>query len=276
MLPERGVLMGVSRVGEFDRERADVGPVERRQDAGERDVVDVRAFPVAIADMQPHALTRNALDALVDRRDLQLAGLDEVAVGKIAMHHGAVHGEVGRVDLQHEPGTMDRLVFLLHLTREGVEIGFVRIVIRVQHGRRNDAGRSRGHEHFGECVAGDRLEARDLGLDVLGVLVVDLGLRLGSILLFAHQRKAPHQRSHQLGKLLELAAASTFRDAGKSGHALRHVRLEADALLLAVVADVDAGLLLLLDHMANRLVHLGRHFGCVKGLAGFAANQQVG
>ena len=64
----------------------------------------------------------------------------------------------------------------------------------------------------------------------------------------------------QFGKLLEIAGRRRrFDIAAKAGHALRHIGLEADALLLAVVADVDAGLLLLLDHVAHRPVHLGRH-----------------
>ena len=47
---------------------------------------------------------------------------------QIAIHHGAVHREVGRVDLQDQPGLVDRLVFLAHLARDGVEIGVVRVV----------------------------------------------------------------------------------------------------------------------------------------------------
>ena len=81
---------------------------------------------------------------------------------------------------------------------------------------------------------------------------------------------------HQLGEFLEFAAAPALRHAAEAGHALRHIGLEADALLLAVIADVDAGRDLLVDHMAYRLVHLGGHLLGVECLAGFLAHQQVG
>ena len=81
---------------------------------------------------------------------------------------------------------------------------------------------------------------------------------------------------HQLGKFLEFAPAPALRHAAKAAHALRHVGLEADALLLAVIADVDAGGRLLVDHVAHRLVHFGGHFGGIEFLARFLAHQQVG
>ena len=74
---------------------------------------------------------------------------------------------------------------------------------------------------------------------------------------------------HHLREFLEFPSAPPFRDAAKTGHALRHVGLESDALLLAVIADIDAGRFLFLHDVANRLVHLGRHLGGVEGLAGF-------
>ena len=128
---ERRIFVGVARIGELDRQRADLGLIERRQDFLQRDVVDVRAFPVAVTDMQPHAIARNALDALVDGGDMTLAALDEIGVRQIAVHHGAVHGEVGRVDLQNEAGLVDRPVLVAHLARDGVEIG----VVRIRNGR---------------------------------------------------------------------------------------------------------------------------------------------
>ena len=64
--------------------------------------MNVRPFPIAVADMQPHAVGRNALSAFVDHRHMQLARLDEVGVGAVAIEHGAVHGEVWRINLQHK------------------------------------------------------------------------------------------------------------------------------------------------------------------------------
>ena len=109
---ERRVFVLVARIGELDRERAGVGLVEHRQHLRERDVVDVRAFPVAPADMQPPAVARNALAGLVDRREMHLGDLDEALVGLVLEHHHAFHREIGRIDLQDQPGLVDRAVFL--------------------------------------------------------------------------------------------------------------------------------------------------------------------
>ncbi len=44
---------------------------------------------------------------------MQLDRFDEVGIGAVAVEHGAVHGEVGRIDLQHEAGLVDRQYSLL-------------------------------------------------------------------------------------------------------------------------------------------------------------------
>ncbi len=108
-------------------------------------------------------------------------------------------------------------------------------------------GRGRRHERFGERLAlgGDALIARDLVLDRGGVVIVQLALRLRRVLLPAHIGKAAREVADEVGKFLELASAAALRHAAEARHARRHVGLEADALLLAVVADVDAGLFLL-------------------------------
>ena len=40
-------------------------------------------------------------------------------VRQVAVHHGAVHGEIGCVDLENKPGPVDGLIFLFHLARDG-------------------------------------------------------------------------------------------------------------------------------------------------------------
>ncbi len=64
--------------------------------------------------------------------------------------------------------------------------------------------------------------------------------------------------------------------AGKAGHALWYIGLEADPLLLAVIADVDTGRRLLFDDVADCLVHFRVHLRGVESLAGFAPEQHVG
>ena len=79
----------------------------------------------------------------------------------------------------------------------------------------------------------------------------------------------------QLREFLELAPAAALGFAAEARHALRHIGLEADALLLAVVADVDTGLLLLGDHMAHRLLHRGIQLRLVVAFAGLAPHQKL-
>ena len=121
-----------------------------------------------------------------------------------------------------------------------------------------------------------RLIARDLVLDRRGVVIVQFGLRLRCVLLPADVGKAARRGScTQLGEFLELAPAPTLRFAAEARHALRHVGLKADALLLAVVADVDAGFLLLGDHVAHRLVHFGVEQRLVIAFACLAPDQKL-
>ena len=61
LLPQRRVFVLVPRIGELDAERADLGAIEQGQQPREREIVGVRAFPVAPADVQPDALARNVL-----------------------------------------------------------------------------------------------------------------------------------------------------------------------------------------------------------------------
>ena len=62
---------------------------------------------------------------------------------------------------------MDRQVLVLHLAGDGREIGLVRGVMGVEHGRGDDARRRRGHERLGEraclrrrCAESGRSRAR--------------------------------------------------------------------------------------------------------------------
>ena len=94
---------------------------------------------------------------------------------------------------------------------------------------------------------------------------MQLGLRFGSVLHPAALGEAAHQIFDQGGKFLEVAPAPAFGFTGETGHALGHVGLKADALLFAVVADVDAGLNLLGDDLAHGAIHLSGEFGARRG-----------
>ena len=116
------------------------------------------------------------------------------------------------------------------------------------------------------------LEARDLVLERLDVEIFQLALALRRVLLLADMREAPLQVVHQLGEFLELAPAPALRHAAEAAHALRHVGLEADPLLLAVVADVDAGRCLLRRPRGATALSISAAISPgVEGLAGLAA-----
>ena len=120
------------------------------------------------------------------------------------------------------------------------------------------------------------LEARDLLLDRGEIEIFQLGLRFRRVLALAAIGKAPALHFDQLGEFAQVAAHRALGFAAEARHALRHIGLEADALLLAVIADIDAGILLPGGDVGHRLVHLGRHQFRIDRLAGLAPDQQVG
>ena len=90
---------------------------------------------------------------------------------------------------------------------------------------------------------------------------MQLGARLRRVLLFAHMRKAVGEIANEFGKLLEFASAPPLGFAAEARHASRHICLKTDPLLLAVVADIDAGLFLFVDHVPDRFFHLRLEWG---------------
>ncbi len=174
---------------------------------------------------------------------------------------------------------MDGLIFVLHLARDRIEIIVVRLVVGIEHGGRYDAGRGRSHEPLGKGaeLAGDLVEARDLLVDRLHVLVLDVGLRFrGTLLAFRRAWKAPHQIGDQVGKFLEFTSAPALRYTTKTGHALRDVSLESNTALLAVIANVDADFHLLFDDMAHCRIHFRGHHLRVVVLAFLLCHEEVG
>ena len=127
-----------------DAEGADLGAIEDGQQLLHRYVVLVWALPVAPADMQPDLLGRDVRESEVQRLDVKLDPLEEVAKRPLAEHDDALHGEIGRVDLQDVALGDDVVVFLLELPRDThhvVTIGRVDgIVLGPEQRRCHDAG----------------------------------------------------------------------------------------------------------------------------------------
>src|SRR5271165_5351685 len=205
----------------------------------------MRSFPIAPANMEPDTVAWNTRKRLVQRLDMAFRLFRELGVRQILIQQHPLHGEIGPVDLQYIAGIDDGLVFLGYLARDRSEIGFIRVVIGIQHRTRDDAGRGCVHEPLGDVRVGFRrllLEAADLFLQLLFAAVVNFADRLGRVEHPARLRDALHHPFGELRKLGELLAVWTARLAAKAAPALRHVGLESDPSLLSVVGDINAGL----------------------------------
>ena len=102
---------------------------------------------------------------------------------------------------------------------------------------------------------------------------MQLGLRFRGVLHAAALGKTLDEIGDQGGELLEVAAASPLRLAGETRHAPRHVGLKTDALLLAIVADIDACLGLLGDDVAHGAIHFIGELLFAEGLFLLAVNE---
>jgi hypothetical protein len=96
------------------------------------------------------------------------------------------------------------------------------------------------------------------------------------VLALGLNRKATHEILHKVGKFLKFPTAPALGYAAEPGHPLRHIGLKTDALLFAVIADVDPGFFLFLDDMPHRFVHLGVERGTIDLLAGLTLDEKLG
>jgi hypothetical protein len=124
-------LVRVARVGALDVERPRVRLQDRLDDVPQRHVLVVRAGVVAPAHVQADLLLGDAVERRVQRvdrhRQVRVPALDRRADGPAVRGHR----EVGRVDLQVEPGVGDRLVLVAQRLAERLEVLLVRAVVLV-------------------------------------------------------------------------------------------------------------------------------------------------
>ena len=140
----------VARIGGLDADRLHPRLERDVDDLGHRQIVGVRPFVIAPADVQPHAVGRQPFDRAVERGDIALGDFAaEFVVGQVAVLVVAARAEIGAVDLQHEAGFDDGAVFDFQHFGERVDVGFFGRVMQVDDEARQDSRRRRGHEHFG-------------------------------------------------------------------------------------------------------------------------------
>ena len=175
------------------------------------------------------------------------------ASGRSAIGVVLLAREVGTVELQQEARVHDRLVLDAQRRAERAEKLLFVAVVLILHDRRHHPGRGRGEEWLDERIAGriERgAEIAALGLHVAGVRIADVAdcLRQPANVVdgFFLQRSLVGLL-HEDRITLDVGALAPLPRAAEPRQPVANVKEERVALLLAVVADVDAGFDLLCD-----------------------------
>ena len=94
---EHPILVGVARVGEGEKEAADLGLFDDRQNVGERHIAIMRPLVIAPADMQAHPVARDVFECGVDRRDDAFDKAEEIAERPVLVGEVAFEREIGAI-----------------------------------------------------------------------------------------------------------------------------------------------------------------------------------
>ena len=233
----------------------------------------VRPLVVAPAGMQPHFLLGHIDERAIDGADDLLDERLEIAERLVAERAVALHGEIGRIDLQGEAGGDDRLVFDPQALGDGVEIGVDVLVVVVLDDGGEDAGRGGREERCRRAFAllgHGRLEIGDLGVEFGLALIAqraDAARQVGDIadgLAVGHHARAVFL---EFRVCLDIGERQPFADAADTRQPPAQVEHEGLALLLAIGDDVDAAGALLADDPRHGLGAFGREQFFVDGFA---------
>src|SRR6185437_10358829 len=173
------------------------------------------------------------------------------------------------------------VVFDLERGGECGEIGLLAGVMLVQHRGGDDARRGRGEERLDETAAAgvERVaEIAALGLDQRRIEIAHLAHRLGWREIahrLAGRELALHRRLEQR-IALDIAARRALPGAAEAAEAMAQIEEEALALLLAIVADIDAAGDLLRNDGAERRFPRSGELGLIDALAARAPRIEPG
>ena len=268
--------MGVARICERQYETADIGFQQHGKDVVERDVAVMRGFRVAPAHVQPHPFARDAPDRLVDDRDDLLDEADKCANRLVLEGDVAFEREIGCIDLQEEAVGHDRLILDPQGSPESGEVGLERVVVFVAHRHGEDAGRRRAHEWFRERTGGLGEHAPKIAAFVGNGLRIDifhLADRLGQATERGDLGAAGmllHPHPFELRIAVDVGAGRPLPAAAEPGQPAPEIEKKGIALLLAVVADVDAGLALPVDALPHGIAAGAHDLGLIHRRAGSA------
>jgi len=150
--PPNRPLVGMARVCGLDGDGLRFYGKNDLDDLGERDVVGVRAFVVAPADMDADHVGRNIAERMIERFGMESGTPQKLRFGEVLKSGVPRHCQIGAIDLQHKTRRDDGGVLFPHRLGDGRDIVFVAAIISVRQEARDHAGRGRGQK----CLDGPR------------------------------------------------------------------------------------------------------------------------
>jgi hypothetical protein len=99
----------------------------------------VWSFVVAPAEVQAHAVGRDVAQGVIQGLDVGGGDLQELGVADLGKREVPAHCQVRAVDLEHEPGLVDRVVLLFHDVGEARQIRLTARVVLVLQEVSDDA-----------------------------------------------------------------------------------------------------------------------------------------
>jgi hypothetical protein len=202
------------------------------------------------AQVQPQVLGRDVRDRMIERLDVQARALAELGEVQVRVLDVPAHGEIGTIDLQHDAGLGDGLVFVPHRLRDREQVGLVVLVVVVAEEQRHHAGRGRAHERPGGLLV------RQRGLEVFHILhrgarVAHADRCIAGRRLAARAAGIAEHAPGQVGEVREVLVDEGVAGAAEPVEPVLHVGGVARLRHFPVVDDVDAGLALLADHLGD-------------------------
>ena len=229
--------------------------------------------------MQPHAVGGQPFGRGIERGDVAFGDVfQKLVVGEMTVLVVARGSEVGGVDLQHEAGFDDRLVFVPHHLGERADISVFGRVVEVDDEAREDARRRRRHEDLGGLrLRGRRLEPRDVAVERTAVEVAQFADAAGKRHVAKTSIAAGEIRMRQqIASQHDVAAARGGARVGRdAADAVADVGGVGRLAHLAVADHVDTGGDLFGDHLLDRLRARGLKRRRIDGFAVFALENEI-
>ena len=206
-------------------------------------------------------------------RDDLLDECDECGNRLVFVGDVAFEREIGRIDLQQQPVLDDRFVLDLKRSAERREIVRKRVVMLVAHRRGEDAGRRRAHERLDKDAGIFRQDRIEMAAFVVDRAIVEIAHLADRLRQPAERRDLglagvlldPHALEVRIA--VDIGARRPLPAAAESRQPRLEIEKEGIALLLAVVADVDAGVVLLAHDRPHRFAAGAIDFGRIDRVA---------